>query len=53
MQENVFSMFKRFHDHVEGSGLGLYIVKRMVDNVNGQIKVKSTENVGTTFTILF
>ena len=52
MQENVFTMFKRFHDHVEGSGLGLYIVKRMVDNANGQIKVNSTLNEGTTFTII-
>lgn len=52
-QDKVFTMFKRFHDHVEGSGLGLYIVKRMVDNANGQIKVNSTLNEGTTFTIIF
>ncbi|TXK20967.1 GAF domain-containing sensor histidine kinase [Pontibacter qinzhouensis] len=49
---NVFTMFKRFHDHVEGSGLGLYIVKRMVDNADGKITVESEQNKGTTFTIV-
>jgi PAS domain S-box-containing protein len=26
-QEQLFTMFRRFHDHVEGSGIGLYMVK--------------------------
>ncbi|RYZ35699.1 MAG: HAMP domain-containing histidine kinase, partial [Sphingobacteriales bacterium] len=52
-QNKLFTMFKRFHDHVEGSGLGLYIVKRMVDSCKGQIKVHSEVNKGTTFTIVF
>ncbi|MHC2992161.1 histidine kinase [Pontibacter sp. HJ8] len=52
-QDTVFTMFKRLHDHVEGSGLGLYIVKRMVDNAEGEIRVNSKLNVGTTFTIIF
>lgn len=50
--DKVFSMFKRFHEDIEGTGIGLYIVKRMVDNANGQIKVNSTVNQGTTFTII-
>ncbi|WP_242923561.1 sensor histidine kinase [Pontibacter liquoris] len=52
-EEKVFTMFKRFHDHIEGSGLGLYIVKRMIDNVKGRIEVNSTVNQGTTFTMIF
>ncbi|MFD1186002.1 sensor histidine kinase [Pontibacter rugosus] len=52
-QEEVFSMFKRFHDHVEGSGLGLYLVKRMVDAAGGQIQVSSTPGKGTAFLIVF
>jgi signal transduction histidine kinase len=52
-QDKVFAMFKRLHDHVEGSGIGLYIVKRIVDNSKGQIQVKSALDKGTTFTIFF
>ncbi|PVY42879.1 sensor histidine kinase [Pontibacter virosus] len=52
-KDGIFTMFKRFHDHVEGSGIGLYIVKRMVDNVQGEIKVESVLHEGTTFTIIF
>ncbi|WP_237144833.1 sensor histidine kinase [Pontibacter pamirensis] len=52
-QDKVFTMFKRFHDHVEGSGLGLYIVKRMVDAANGQIQVRSTPGKGTAFLVIF
>ncbi len=49
----LFSMFKRFHDHVEGTGIGLYMVKKMVENVGGQIKVESKEGIGTTFRVYF
>jgi signal transduction histidine kinase len=52
-QEKLFQMFRRFHPHVEGTGIGLYIVKRIVENNGGSIKVNSTEGEGTTFTIFF
>ncbi|SDK44028.1 PAS domain S-box-containing protein [Catalinimonas alkaloidigena] len=48
----VFSMFKRLHTHVEGSGVGLYLVKRIVDNAGGKVEVESEEGVGTTFRVL-
>lgn len=35
----------------EGSGLGLYIIKGIVDHVGGKIVVKSQKRKGTTFTI--
>lgn len=52
-QEKLFSMFKRFHNHVEGSGIGLYIVKRTMENYGGKIEVKSKENIGTEFKLYF
>jgi two-component system, chemotaxis family, CheB/CheR fusion protein len=52
-KEKMFTMFKRFHDHVEGTGVGLYIVKRIVDNAGGKIEVESKEGEGTEFRIYF
>lgn len=48
-RERVFQLFKRMHSHVEGSGVGLYIVKRIVENNGGSITVESEEGVGTLF----
>ncbi len=50
-QGKLFGMFRRLHDHVEGSGIGLYMVKRIVENAGGTIAVQSSPGVGTTFTI--
>lgn len=51
-KNNLFSLYKRFHFHVEGKGLGLYLVKTQLDALGGKIEVKSTINEGTTFTLL-
>jgi PAS domain S-box-containing protein len=45
----IFTMFKRLHDHVEGTGVGLYIVKRIVENSGGKIEVESKVGKGTIF----
>lgn len=47
----LFTMFKRFHDHVEGTGIGLYIIKRIVQNNGGWIEVKSELDKGSEFTV--
>jgi two-component system, sensor histidine kinase and response regulator len=49
----VFKMFKRLHDHVEGTGIGMYIVKRMIDNYGGRIEVKSEVGKGSDFFVYF
>ncbi|KAA9340647.1 PAS domain-containing protein [Adhaeribacter soli] len=50
-KEKLFQMFKRFHNHVPGSGIGLYIVNRLVQNQGGAIELESEVNQGTTFRI--
>ncbi|MFN3403193.1 MAG: sensor histidine kinase [Cytophagaceae bacterium] len=49
----IFIMFKRLHTHVEGSGVGLYIVKKIIENSGGKIEVQSSPDKGSTFTIYF
>lgn len=50
-KEKVFQLFQRLHSHVDGSGIGLYIIKKIVDNVGGHINVSSAVDGGATFTI--
>lgn len=52
-QKKLFTMFNRFHTHVDGTGIGLYMVKRIIENNEGRIKVESREMEGTTFKIYF
>jgi PAS domain S-box-containing protein len=52
-QGQLYTMFKRFHDHVEGTGIGLYMVKRIIENAGGKITVQSEEAVGTEFKVYF
>jgi PAS domain S-box-containing protein len=49
--EKLFTMFGRFHDHVEGSGVGLYLLKRIIENNKGQVQVSSKQGEGTIFRI--
>ncbi|WOK08625.1 HAMP domain-containing sensor histidine kinase [Imperialibacter roseus] len=46
-QPKLFQMFQRATDQVEGSGLGLYIVKQMVTKLGGNIKLTSEYGKGT------
>ncbi|MBF9219777.1 ATP-binding protein [Hymenobacter ruricola] len=52
-EQKLFGMFQRFHDHVDGSGIGLYMVKKMVENAGGRITVRSRLGQGTTFSVYF
>ena len=52
---HIFEEFAREHNttdnKIEGTGLGMPIVKRLVDFLNGTIEVESEKDVGTTVTI--
>ena len=50
-QGELFQLFRRLHSHVSGSGVGLYMVKKMVDNAGGTLTVQSQPGVGSTFII--
>lgn len=52
-KSKIFSMFKRLHSHVEGTGVGLYIVKRIVENAGGRIEVESELGEGASFRVYF
>ena len=41
-KDSVFSLYKRFHFHVEGKGLGLYLVRTQVEALRGKIKSKAS-----------
>lgn len=47
----MFGLYKRFHHHVEGKGIGLYMVKAQVETLGGRISAQSQVNKGTTFHI--
>lgn len=51
--KTIFHKFERLNSDVEGTGMGLYIVKRMVENNDGTVAVESKEGQGSEFSIFF
>ena len=49
--DRLFRPFKRFTQQAEGNGIGLHLVKSMVEKNDGQIEVKSQPGSGTRFNI--
>lgn len=50
-QKRIFELFKTASPKNYGTGLGLYIVKRQLDRIRGNIKLQSVHNNGTTAVI--
>jgi signal transduction histidine kinase len=52
-QKNLFKLYKRFHTHVTGKGLGLYLVKTQLDTLGATISVQSEPDKGSAFHMVF
>ena len=52
-QDKLFTLYSRFHMHVEGKGMGLYLVKTQLAAIGGRIEIDSKVNVGTVFKVYF
>lgn len=50
---HLFNLFARFHTHTEGKGIGLHMIKSLIEEGGGRIEVESTPDVGTTFKVYF
>lgn len=48
-----FEPFKRLSSEFKGTGIGLALCKRIIENHNGLIKVQSEPGKGTTFSVFF
>ena len=51
--KTIFDKFSRINPHVEGTGMGLYIVNRMLIDKGGKIEVESVIDEGSTFNVYF
>jgi light-regulated signal transduction histidine kinase (bacteriophytochrome) len=49
--DKLFGMYKTFHQNSDAKGIGLFITRNQIEAMGGSIKVDSTVNVGTKFTI--
>jgi signal transduction histidine kinase len=50
-KDNLFKLYKRFHYHTDGKGLGLYLVKLQAESLGGYVDVQSQINRKTIFTV--
>ncbi|RFM30248.1 sensor histidine kinase [Deminuibacter soli] len=52
-RDQLFGMYKTFHNNADARGIGLFITKNQIEALGGAIEVESKVNQGTKFTIRF
>ncbi len=51
--EDLFGMYKTFHENDDANGIGLYTTKYQVETMGGHIEVESEEGLGSKFSIYY
>jgi PAS domain S-box-containing protein len=49
--DRLFGLYQRFHSHVDGKGLGLYLVREQIRAFDGDLTVESKVGKGTSFNV--
>ncbi len=52
-KNKLYNLYSRFHNHVEGKGMGLYLVKTQITAMGGKIEIESEVDKGLMFKIYF
>lgn len=47
----IFGLYQRFHRHIDGKGLGVFMTKSQVEELGGTISIQSEPLKGTIITI--
>jgi len=50
-QSKIFGMFYKASEDGSGTGLGLFVLKRAIERLKGDVIVKSEPKVGSTFEV--
>lgn len=48
-----YNLYHTFHPHIKGKGTGVFLIKTIMNNINGEIAVSSKVNEGTKFFFKF
>jgi two-component system, chemotaxis family, CheB/CheR fusion protein len=51
--EKIFSMYGRLNENIDGQGIGLYLIRKIINASGGKIVVESEPGKGSTFTVYF
>jgi len=51
--ESIFKMYKQMDTNVQGQGLGLFLIKKIIDAAGGKVEAESEPGQGSEFKLLF
>jgi two-component system CheB/CheR fusion protein len=51
--EDIFNIYGRVYTNIEGQGIGLYLIRKIINAAGGKIIVESVPGKGSTFTVFF